>query len=155
MSAKRNGTNGNGPPKAVEVQASPEREDSKDPRFRVLERAERSGVYQRGNRRNDDDPLAQTIHPFHAPTEEATMANVSPQEGSALAYMRTVGRVTRNPLITGYVRDYSLYTRSRGGQGAEQIASVLRAGQGDRQRLSLRERLFGRAPQPNQQQPPG
>lgn len=139
-----NGTNG--------TRATIAQREEDDPRLKVLHAAERAHVYQRGRRPFSDDPIAATITPFHDPNEEATMAHLTPAEGAALAYMRTVGRITRNPLIVGYARDFALFTRSRGGSGSEQVASVLRAGQGEKQKLSLRERLFGRAPE--QQQPP-
>lgn len=128
--------------------------EKRDQRLAIIDHAVRSDVYGRSRGPPPDDPLAQVINPFHAPQESATMANVTPQEGSALAYMRTIGGITKNPVILGYERAYGLYSRSRGGNGAEQVASVLRAGQGEQRKLSLRERIFGPkdVPQPQKQQ---
>lgn len=90
-----------------------------------VQRLEDNGIY-RNPRPYTDDPTQQNMNLFADPENHRTMAYLTRDEALELAIIETIGRHGRNPIHKLLARNWSLYSRSKSGHGAAQMADVLR-----------------------------
>lgn len=118
----------------------PAQDDSGSVTYRQLRD---NGYYDNVAKPFTEDANAATLDRFGDPYEEAAVSILTPQEGSALAYMRSIGELAGITLLEDFSRNYAMYAISRNGQGRVHMVEVARRAPRETRTVSLKERLFG------------